>query len=64
VPAEELVAVLTDLTGDEVVCESGEITLAPRDRRLRWAVEVAAYAHGWDAPVEDGPRVRLRPFTP
>jgi len=64
VEADELVAILTTLTGAEVHRQDGEIRLAPADARVRWAAEVAAYAHGWEALTADQPGVRLRPVSP
>ena len=64
VEADDLVAVLTDLTGAEAHHRDGEVTLAPGDARVRWAAEVAAYAHGWEVVAADEPRVRLRPISP
>ncbi len=42
----------------------GDVVLTADDPRLRWAAEVAAYAHGWETSSSDERGVRLRPFTP
>ncbi len=62
--AEALAAMLTDLTGVEVVPGAGELTVRTDDPRTRWVVEVAAYAHGWETESEAQSRVRLQPVTP
>jgi coenzyme F420-0:L-glutamate ligase / coenzyme F420-1:gamma-L-glutamate ligase len=64
VEPEELVAILTELTGSEVVARAGDVVLATEDPRTRWAAEVAAYAHGWEAVATDGREVRLGRVTP
>ena len=64
VEADELVAILTALTGAEVYRRDGEVGLFPADARVRWTAEVAAYAHGWEAVAADEPGVRLRPVSP
>jgi coenzyme F420-0:L-glutamate ligase len=64
VEADELVTVLTDLTGLEVHRVDDEVTLAAGDAQVRWAAEVAAYAHGWEAVAVDASGVRLRRISP
>ena len=61
---DQLATVLAELTGAEVLPRDGEVTVEPEDARVRWAVEVAAYAHGWAPVATDGREVRLRPFRP
>ncbi len=53
----ELTGVATTHSGDDVVVETDE-------PRVRWVVEVAAYAHGWEAAATEQTRIRLRPATP
>ena len=56
VEPDELVAILTELTGSEVVARAtGRWLLAADDPRARWAAEVAAYAHGWEVVATDAP---------
>ena len=64
VEPDELVAVLTGLTGSPVVRRDDEVVVTTDDPRTRWAVEVAAYAHGWQAVAAPEPGLRLRPSTP
>jgi coenzyme F420-0:L-glutamate ligase / coenzyme F420-1:gamma-L-glutamate ligase len=64
VDVDELTAVLADLTGAEVRGHDGEVVLVPSDDAVRWAVEVAAYAHGWATASTHGREVRLHPLTP
>ena len=64
VDPDELVAVLTGLTGSPVVRRDDEVVVTTDDPRTRWAVEVAAYAHGWQAVAAPEPGLRLRPSTP
>jgi coenzyme F420-0:L-glutamate ligase/coenzyme F420-1:gamma-L-glutamate ligase len=64
VEPDELVAILTALTGSQAVSRDGEVVLITDDPRTRWAVEVAAFAHGWQAAAALAPEVRLRPSTP
>jgi coenzyme F420-0:L-glutamate ligase / coenzyme F420-1:gamma-L-glutamate ligase len=61
---DELVEILTGLTESPVTLRDGHIVVATDDPHTRWAVEVAAYAHGWTPVTADGPGVRLRRFDP
>jgi coenzyme F420-0:L-glutamate ligase/coenzyme F420-1:gamma-L-glutamate ligase len=62
VAAGELVEVLGGL-GVLATAEGDGVTLLDDDTRLRWAAEVAAYAHGW-AVESQQPRVRFRRHRP
>jgi coenzyme F420-0:L-glutamate ligase / coenzyme F420-1:gamma-L-glutamate ligase len=65
--AEELRALLADLTGAEVRSTGDGIEVASDDPRSRWVAEVAAYAHGWlgeDTSDAEVSRILLRPATP
>ena len=64
VDADTLAAMLTDLTGVEAVAADDEVAFRTDDPRVRWVVEVAAYAHGWQAESEAPSRIRLQPVTP
>ena len=64
VEPDELVEILTELTGSEVVLTDGEVGVVTDDPHARWATEVAAYAHGWTATGADARGVRLRPSSP
>jgi coenzyme F420-0:L-glutamate ligase/coenzyme F420-1:gamma-L-glutamate ligase len=65
--AEDMQAVLADLTGAEVRITGDGIEVAAADPRSRWVAEVAAYAHGWlgeDVSDSEVSRILLRPVTP
>ena len=62
--ADELVGILTELTGSVVTLRDGQVVVATDDPHVGWAAQVAAYAHGWTFVTPDGPGVRLRPLTP
>ena len=64
VPDDEMVAVLAELTGTQVHLSDGEVSVVHPDTRVRWAAEVAAYAHGWEPVATDARRVRLRRTDP
>jgi len=64
VEPDELTTVLAELTGSEVTLRDGQVVIDSDDPRIRWAAEVAAYAHGWTPVANDGPGVRLRRVTP
>jgi hypothetical protein len=42
---------------------SGGVEIEEIDARARWVVEVAAYAHGWEATTMGVSGVRLLPAT-
>jgi coenzyme F420-0:L-glutamate ligase/coenzyme F420-1:gamma-L-glutamate ligase len=65
-PAEpgDLAVLLADLLGVAVDPDDDEIVVDADDARVRWAAEVAAYAHGWEVAARDEPRIRLRRFSP
>jgi coenzyme F420-0:L-glutamate ligase/coenzyme F420-1:gamma-L-glutamate ligase len=65
-PAEpgDLAVLLADLLGVPVDPDDDEIVVDADDARVRWAAEVAAYAHGWEVAARDEPRIRLRRFSP
>ena len=62
--ADELVVMLSELTGSAVTLSDDEVAVDTDDPRARWAAEVAAYAHGWVPVGGDGRGVRLRRSTP
>jgi coenzyme F420-0:L-glutamate ligase/coenzyme F420-1:gamma-L-glutamate ligase len=64
VEADTLAAMLTDLTGVEAVAADDEVAFRTDDPRVRWVVEVAAYAYGWQAESDAPSRIRLQPVTP
>jgi coenzyme F420-0:L-glutamate ligase/coenzyme F420-1:gamma-L-glutamate ligase len=64
VPPDELAEVLAGLVGAPVDPADDGLVVDAGDPRARWAVEVAAYAHGWEVAALDGSRIRLRPSTP
>lgn len=59
--ADELQRLLSDLTGTDVSRDGDALVLGglddPADPRVRWVVEVAAYAHGWQVVADDPSRV-------
>ncbi len=61
---DDLVAILFELAGSAVRLGDDEVAVDTDDPRLRWAAEVAAYAHGWEALAADERGVRLRPVSP
>jgi len=65
-PAEpaELRDLLAGLTDAEVAPTDAGLEVVTHDARAAWAVEVAAYAHGWEVAERSRSRVRLRPGTP
>jgi coenzyme F420-0:L-glutamate ligase / coenzyme F420-1:gamma-L-glutamate ligase len=60
VPADELAEILAALSGCPVTAHS-DVVLESDDDRVRWAAQVAAYAHGWDVGEADASRLRFRP---
>lgn len=58
---EEVRDLLAGLTGCTVSLVSGGVQIEEIDARARWVVEVAAYAHGWEATARGVSGVRLLP---
>jgi coenzyme F420-0:L-glutamate ligase/coenzyme F420-1:gamma-L-glutamate ligase len=61
VDADELAGVLAVLTGAEISVGAGELSLGSADQHVRWVVEVAAYAHGWEVADAEPSLLVLRP---
>jgi coenzyme F420-0:L-glutamate ligase/coenzyme F420-1:gamma-L-glutamate ligase len=59
--ADELRELLAGLTGLEVRSAAGGLSVATTDDRMRWVVEVAAYAHGWAVTESSPTQVSLQP---
>lgn len=57
----ELHAVLAGLFDDAIRDDGDALVVTTSDPRARWAVEVAAYAHGWEVGESTPDGVRLRP---
>jgi coenzyme F420-0:L-glutamate ligase/coenzyme F420-1:gamma-L-glutamate ligase len=64
VAPDDLAEVLAPLVGAPLDRAADEVVVGADEPRVRWAAEVAAYAHGWEVFERDGSRIRLRPFTP